>query len=148
MGKKKTYVKERRSYGMTKKKTAKQIITQHVKDTGRILELDYDDFAYFDEKVNRWRAGKLCSTRKAGSFLTASHAQRIRASVSTSVQASKQAIRIAMQKDVSNKEAVKLGYQWVKEYRKAKREFKIKGVPSPRKMAFVYVDEIFNIEES
>lgn len=134
---------------MAKKKTAKKILMEHVEETGRILVLDFDDFAYFDEKVNRWRAGKLCSTRRAGTFLSASHAQRIRASVSTSVYASKQAVRIARQRrDVTNEQALILGYQWVREYRKAKREFEIRGVSSPRKRAVEYVDELFDIEGS
>ena len=134
---------------MPKKKKAKEILTEHVKETGRIIVFDFDDFAYFDEKVNRWRAGKFCSTRRAGTFLTASHAQRIRASVATSVYASRQAVRIARQRDdVTNEQALVLGYKWVKEYRKAKREFTIRGVSSPAKTAIQYVDDLFNIEES
>lgn len=134
---------------MAKKKTAKQILLQKVKETGRITVLDFDDFAYFDEKVGRWRAGKYCSTRKTGTFLSASDAQRIRASASNSVNASKQAVRIAKQRrDLTNEQALILAYQWVAQYRKAKKEFKIMGVSSPRKTAWSYVDELFNIEES
>ena len=136
---------------MAKKKTAKKMLMEHVKETGRIKVLDFDDFAYFDEKVNRWRAGKYCTTRKAGTFLTAAHAQRIRASVSTSVYASKQAVRIAKQRvaqgrRVTNEQALVMGYQWVREYRKAKRQFEIRGIPSARKRAFEYVDELFNLD--
>lgn len=132
---------------MTKKKTAKEILMQHVKETRRIIVFDFDDFAYYDEKVNRWRAGKYCTTRKAGLFLSASHAQRIRASVSTSVYASKQAVRIAKQRrDVTNEQALILAYQWVREYRKARREFEIRGVTPARKQAAEYVDELFNLD--
>ncbi len=128
---------------------AKKSLRKVVKETGRIPILTFDSFAYYDEKVNRWRAGKYVQTRKTGSFLSASDAQRIRASASTAVYASRQAMRIARQKrDITNEEAVELGYQWVREYRRAKKEFKLLGLSTPVENARVYVDDIFNLEQS
>jgi len=127
----------------------KKSLRQVVKETGKIRRLTFDDFAYFDEKVNRWRAGKFVQTRRTGTFVSAKDAQRIRAAGSTAVYASRQAIRIARQnRDLTNEQAVELGYQWVREYRRTKRELKLIGVPTPAINAREYVDEIYNLEES
>jgi hypothetical protein len=126
----------------------KKSLKDVVEKTGRIPILTFDNFAYYDEKCKRWRAGKYNKTRKTGSFVSAKDAQRIRASGSTSVYASRMAVRIAMQKDVSNKEAVKLAYAWVREYRKTRDNFKRMGIPNYTVRAVEYVDEQFNLEES
>ncbi|MFW6130268.1 MAG: hypothetical protein ACOC56_03715, partial [Atribacterota bacterium] len=95
----------------------------------------------------RWRAGEYNKTRKTGSFISAKDAQRIRASGSTAVYASRQSVRIARRKDdISNREAVKQAYKWVREYRKAKKNFK--DLPNYTTVAFEYVDDLFGVPPS
>lgn len=127
---------------------SKKSLRDKVEETGRIPILTFDSFAYYDEKVNRWRAGKYNQSRRTGAFVSAKDAQRIRASGSTAVYASRQAVRISRQKEVSNKEALNLAYKWVKEYRNTKKELKGLGVPNAGLRASDYVDEQFSLEES
>lgn len=127
---------------------AKKNLKGRVEETGRIPILTFDNFAYYDEKAGRWRAGEYNKSRKTGSFVSAKDAQRIRASGSTSVYASRQAVRISRQKEVSNKEAVEQAYKWIREYRKTRDNLKRLGIDNNTTRAIEYVDEQFNLEES
>lgn len=126
----------------------KKKVIERFDKMGSLQVLRKDNFAYFDETTNRWRAGKLSGTRRAGAFVSAKDAQRIRASASYAIEASNQAVKFARQEDISAKQAIKLGYEYTRERRKQVKLYQNMGIPNAHSMAVDYVDEIYSLKKS
>ncbi|MFW6130549.1 MAG: hypothetical protein ACOC56_05130 [Atribacterota bacterium] len=126
----------------------KKKVIERFDKMGSLQVLRKDNFAYFDETTNRWRAGKLSGTRRAGAFVSAKDAQRIRACASHAIEASRHAIRISRQKDISPKKAIEEAYRYTTQRRKTAKQFERQGIPNPNVRAVDYLDEIYSLRKS
>ena len=125
----------------------KKAIEKRYEESGKIEVLRHDNFAYKDD-AGRWRAGELAQTRKAGQFLSAGDAQRIRASASHAIEASERAVQFKRQKQAEPVEALKKGYKFVTERRKQEKQFKRQGIPDAHERAKRYTEDIFTLQDS
>jgi len=86
-----------------------------------IPSLNYDDYAYYDEKAESWKAGQY-SNLKTGKEISKSKARQIRGASLRQIRKINKAKQFMKQKDISAEEAYQKANRWDQEYHQQKKE--------------------------
>lgn len=115
-----------------------------VEREGRMFSARLDDVAYYDKNVKRWRAGELAPNDVQGRFISETRANRIRGANRRNVNAVNKGVTIYRDNlDITRKQAVNEGYEWIKEYFSLKRTGLL-----PHMDIIATLDEQYNIRQS